>query len=99
MERPPVEEILADMQAVLDQGREAVARYDEFAQKHGVREGCGIAALTGPNSFPARRAVFGALIHELENLEEGISEVNRKLFPEKAPKAVGARAVGNRFRI
>ena len=95
-----VEAILAATEALLEQGRESLQQWEEFAKEKGIPEGIGKAVLTD-RRMPGRRHVFQSLLHELEHLEEGVEEVAKRLAKQKSPpsQAVGARTAGHRYRI
>jgi hypothetical protein len=86
------------MDALLAQGREAMARVDAFYREHDLVPGFGEQMLQSEDVPERHRTIFAKLISELSRIDQRIDELdpNKKTAP---PISVGARAVGNRYRI
>ena len=92
------EELVAQMDALLEQGRAAVAKVDEFYARHGIEPGIGEKMLLSDSLPDAQRVMFSRLFAELEMMEQRIDQLDPNR-PGGASASVGARAVGNRYRI
>lgn len=89
---------ISRMDALLAEGRAAMARMDELYQAHGIQPGTGARVLLGDDVPERHRIIFARLLADLERMDQRINELDpRNAAP--APVAVGARAVGNRYRI
>ena len=97
-DREKLEKLISSMDDLLESGRESVRRYEAFALKHGIEAGCGEKTLLGPRVPPREQEVFRRLLSEYRFLEENIQQMKEaQLAP--APRSVGSRALGNRYRI
>lgn len=92
-------EILSKSESVLSEGGAAIARFDAFAEEHDIQPGVGRAALAGERAHPARKQVFESLFFELDHLENRIKEIADESANSDSKPSIGARAVGNRYRI
>ena len=86
------------MDALLAQGRVAMAKVDAFYEEHGLTPGMGEKALLGDAVPDRHRTIFSKLLAELSKIDQRIDELDQN-NPKPAPVAVSARAVGNRYRI
>ena len=86
------------MDALLAQGRAAMAKLDAFYEGHQIPPGIGEASLLSDAVPDRHRAIFSKLIAELDNIDRRIDEFDQN-SAKPAPVAVSARALGNRYRI
>lgn len=97
-DREKLEKLISSMDDLLANGRASVARYEAFALEHGIEAGCGEKTLLGPRVPPREREVFRRLLAEYAFIEERIKQFE-ELAKKPAPRPVGNRAIGNRYRI
>ncbi|GAA5149671.1 hypothetical protein GCM10023213_47690 [Prosthecobacter algae] len=89
---------LAQVDALLAQGKAAMERMDRFYHENGLVPGAGEQALLSDRVPERHRIIFSRLIGELSQIDRRIDELDP--FKSKpSPVAVGTRAVGNRYRI
>ncbi|MBB5031245.1 hypothetical protein [Prosthecobacter vanneervenii] len=89
---------IARIDALLAEGREAVARLDRFYAEHGIQPGIGAQQLQSEDVPERHRIIFARLLAELQRLEHRVEELDpSSKIP--APVPVITRAVGNRYRI
>ena len=86
------------MDALLAQGRAAMARVDAFYEEHEIPQGVGAASLLSDVVPERHRIIFSKLITELANIDRRLDEFDQN-NPKPSPVAVSARAIGNRYRI
>jgi hypothetical protein len=84
---------------VLAEANEILARFESFSEKNNLHLVDGRQALAGDNAFPARKFVFESLFFELDHLDTRVKEMTGELDSGKARPSIGARAIGNRYRI
>lgn len=96
---PTPEQLVADMDALLAQGRELMAKVDQFYQETGLEPGIGEKILLSDAVPVQHRVIFRSLLAELETLDQRIDQMTASNTPSAAAPSVGARAVGNRYRI
>lgn len=89
---------IAAMDALLAQGRAAMAKVDAFYAEHQIPPGAGAASLLSDDVPDRHRTIFLKLITELDKIERRIGEFDQN-SAQPAPVPVSARAVGNRYRI
>ncbi len=93
-----IRHLIEKLDAKLAAGAEAVARMDQFYQDHGLEAGIGEKILTSPLLSARDREIFRALIAEMESMESRARSFEEQ-SAQAAPRSVGVRAVGNRYRI
>ncbi len=86
------------MDALLAEGKAAMTLMDQFYQDHEMIPGLGEQILTSEEVPERHRIIFSKLLAELRILDQRIDEIDPN-SPQRAPVAVSARAVGNRYRI
>ena len=89
---------LAQVDAVLAQGRAAMERMDIFYREHELVAGAGEQMLFSEQVPERHRTIFSKLIAELSQIDRRIDELD-PFKGKPSPVAVGTRAVGNRYRI
>lgn len=89
---------LAQVDALLARGKEAMERMDRFYHENGLVPGAGAQVLLSDQVPERHRIIFGRLIGELSQIDQRLDELD-PLKGKPAPVAVGTRAVGNRYRI
>ena len=89
---------LAQVDALLAQGKAAMERMDRFYREHGLVVGAGEQALLSDQVPERHRTIFSKLIAELSQIDRRIDELD-PIKSKPSPVAVGTRAVGNRYRI
>lgn len=93
-----VNALIAQMDGMLAQGREAMERLDEFYREHGLTPGFGKNELLSDKVPDRHRTIFAKLLAKVARIDQEIDEMDpRKTTP--APVAASARAAGSRFRI
>jgi hypothetical protein len=85
------------MKALLESGVAATQRDDEFRKEHKLEPGTGKKKLQGSNVSPAVRVIMGRLIEEYEMMEERLQNYEKSNSGKS--ESIGARALGNRYRI
>lgn len=93
-----VNALIAQMDGMLAQGREAMERLDQFYHEHGLTPGFGKNELLSDKVPDRHRTIFARLLAEFTNIEQRIEEFDPS-SKKNAPVPVSARAVGNRYRI
>ena len=93
-----VQEQIDRLDALRAQGREAMAKVDQFYRDHGIEPGIGEKMLLSEAVPERHRAIFSKLLAEFGNMERRIQEFDPN-STKAAPRPVAARAVGNRYRI
>jgi hypothetical protein len=83
----------------LARAAEAISRFEAFSEKYNIHLVDGREALAGEGAFPARKLVFETLFFELDHLDTRVREMAGEVDSAKARPSIGARAVGNRYRI
>ncbi len=96
--RPSPEELIARMDALLEKGKQAMARVDQFYAETGLVPGIGAKMLLADEIPEEDRVIFARLLTELEMMELRIAQIEAATTPV-ARISVSARAVGNRYRI
>ena len=86
------------MDDLLAEGRAAIAKLDAHYEAHGVKPGTGADVLLSDAVPERHRIIFARLLADVERMEERIAELD-PASARKAPVGVGARAIGNRYRI
>ena len=86
------------MDAMLANGKALISKVDQFYQEHGLSSGMGEEVLTGTQVPEEHRHVFRRLFAEFRMIEQRLDELD-PTSARPSPVAVGARAIGNRFRI
>jgi hypothetical protein len=95
-----IEATLAQMTALLEQGKKTMAEVEEFYRKNNIQEGIGLKMLVGDGAPEWSRKLFGRLLLMTQNMKEDIKAIAKNLEePKKAPRPVGARAASSRYRI
>lgn len=99
---PTVQEQLQALIDRLDQklalGAEAVAKVDQFYREHDLVPGIGEKILLSDALSSRDREIFRALIAEYQHMEARVRSFEEQMTTA-APRSVGVRAVGNRYRI
>lgn len=93
-----VEARVAAMDAMLASGKTLMAKVDQFYEEHGLAAGMGEQMLTGIEVPEEHRHLFRRLFAEFRMIEQRLDELD-PTSARPSPVAVGARAIGNRFRI
>ena len=90
---------IAAMDALLVEGKAAMARADHFYSEHDLVAGMGERVLTSSETVPPEhRHIFRKLLAELGQIEQRIEEFD-DASTKPSPVPVSARAIGNRYRI
>lgn len=98
-ESEQIQERIAAMDALLAQGRAAMAKVDQFYREHDLVPGVGEQVLTSSESVPPQhRHIFRKLLAELSQIEQRIEEFD-PASTKPSPVPVSTRAIGNRYRI
>lgn len=95
--RAKVTALLAGIDELHAVGAAAVQRHDEFLAKHKIKPGIGREVLLSAYVTPTDRRVFGRLFNEYNMMEERLE--NFKKSQSGSNQSLGARALGNRYRI
>lgn len=93
------QEVILKSGKALARAAEAISRFEAFSEKNNLHLVDGREALAGEGAFPARKLVFETLFFELDHLDTRVRELAGELDSAKARPSIGARAVGNRYRI
>ncbi len=86
------------MDALLAQGRETIAKVEQFYADHGLELGIGEKKLLGDEVSERDRVIFGRLLAEIQMIDQRIDQFDPNKSKSNSP-SLGARAVGNRYRI
>lgn len=95
--REKVSALLADIDELHAAGAAAVSRHDEFLAKHKIKSGVGREILLSSQVAPADRRVFSRLFNEYNMMEERLENFEKS--QSGSNQSIGARALGNRYRI
>lgn len=93
-----IQDLIDKLDAKLAAGAEAVARMEQFYKDHDLEPGIGEKILSSPLVSLRDREIFRTLIAEMENMESRVRSFEEQ-SAQVAPRSVGVRAVGNRYRI
>jgi hypothetical protein len=96
--QPSPEELIAQMDALLEKGREAMERVDQFYAETGLVQGIGAKMLLADEIPEQDRVIFSRLLTEFEMVEQRIAQIESASTPI-SKVSISARAVGNRYRI
>lgn len=96
--QPSPEELLAQMDALLEKGRQAMEKVDQFYTDTGLVHGIGAKMLLSDEIPEQDRVIFSRLLNEFEMMEQRIVQIESANTPS-ANVSISARAVGNRYRI
>ncbi len=96
--QPSPEELIARMDALLEKGKEAMERVDQFYAETGLVQGIGAKMLLSDEVPEQDRVIFSRLLTELEVMEQRVAQIEAATTPI-AKVSISARAVGNRYRI
>ena len=100
VDRAKIEATLAQMAALLEEGRKSMARVEEFYRKNNIEEGIGLKMLLGDDAPEWSRKVFGRLLLITQNMKQDIAAMAKGIEGrEKAPRPAGAKALASRYRI
>ena len=97
-DREKLEKLISSMDDLLESGRASIQKYEAFALEHGIEAGCGKKTLLGPRVPPREQEVFRRLLAEYAFMEERIKQFE-EIVTKPAPRSVGNKAIGNRYRI
>ena len=92
-------EVILKSGEALAREAEAISKLESFSEKNNLQLVDGREALAGAGAFPARKLVFETLFFELYHLDTRVREMAGELDSGKVRPSIGARAVGNRYRI
>ena len=100
IDRAKIEATLAQMTALLEEGKRKMAEVDEFYRKNNFHEGFGARMLVGDEAPEWSRKLFGRLLLLSQNMKQDIAAMKKDLEePKVAPRPVGAKAISSRYRI
>lgn len=95
---PSAQEQIERMDALLAQGKEAMAKMDQLYREHDIVPGSGEKVLLGDSVPERHRVIFARLLGRMSTIEEHIEDFD-PASSRPASVAVGARAAGSRYRI
>lgn len=95
------EDLVIQMDALLAEGRRAMEKADQFYNDHMIEPGIGIKKLLSDEVVDEDRVIFARLFTEIEMMEHRIEQLDpgKNDTASVSTPSVGARAIGNRYRI
>ncbi len=97
-EEEQLQALIERMDMLLANGAKAKTRMDELYREHGIVPGMGEEMLRSDAVSERDREIFRRLIAEYEHMEHRLRSFEDQAG-SSAPRSVGVRAVGNRYRI
>ena len=95
--RQKLAKLQEQMKTMLEKGADLTKQHEELMKDRKIEPGLGRKKLLGPEVSPEVRVIMRRLMEEYEMMEERLQNYEKSASGKSVP--VGARAVGNRYRI